>query len=63
MDYQKFFDLEEDAAVHCANKNMCARAAGNMKDVYALVDGPEDNFAVVDLMTAIHLGQGYKILG
>lgn len=31
----------------------------SVKDHYALVDGPENNFAVVDLMTAIELGCGY----
>lgn len=27
---------------------------------YAVVDGPSDNFAVVDIKTAIEIGGGYK---
>jgi hypothetical protein len=42
-------------------KNKVCRRAGNYKDIYAVVDGPENNFAVVDLNTAIDLGAGYFV--
>lgn len=61
MKYLRFFDSENDAAARCSMKNKCARAAKNFKDIYCLVDGPDNNYAVVDLMTAIELGGGYKV--
>lgn len=60
--YCKFFDAENDAFTRCSIKNRAARAANNYKDIYCVVDGPSDNFAVVDLSTAIDLGQGYHIV-
>jgi hypothetical protein len=60
--YCKFFDTEESAFIRCQNRNRAARAANNFKDIYCLVDGPSDNFAVVDLSTAIDLGNGYQIV-
>ena len=32
----------------------------HIKEIFCLVDGPEDNFAVVDLETAIDLGIPYE---
>lgn len=62
MSYVRFFNSEDDADDRCANRNRACRRANNYKDVYAVVDGPEDNFAVVDLKTAISLGCGYRIV-
>ena len=59
--YCKFFESENDARTRCANKNKAARRANNYRDIYCLVDGPENNFAVVDLTTAIELGSGYEV--
>lgn len=59
--YCRFFDSENDARARCAMKNKVAKRANNYRDIYCLVSGPEDNFAVVDLSTAIDLGQGYEI--
>ena len=61
--YTKFFDTEDDAVDRCSLKNKACKAANNYRDIYAVVDGPEDNFAVVDLTTAIQLGNGYSIFG
>ena len=60
--YCVFFDSENAAFIRCQNRNRAARNAGNYKDIYCLVDGPSDNFAVVDLVTAIDLGTGYQIV-
>jgi len=57
----RFFDTENKAKVFCSMKNQCFKRAGNYRDIVAIVDGPEDNFAVVDLKTAIELGGGYEI--
>lgn len=59
--YIRFFATENDAIDRCSLKNRACRRAGNYKDIYCVVDGPEDNFAVVDLSTAISLGNGYYI--
>jgi len=60
--YCKFFDTEDAAFNRCQMKNRASRRAGNFKDIYCLVEGPEDNYAVVDLKTAIDLGNGYKVV-
>jgi hypothetical protein len=41
-------------------KNRACRAAGNHRDIYCLVAGPNKPWAVVDLGTAIDLGMGYE---
>ena len=61
--YTQFFDQEDEALDRCYLKNQACRKAGNFRDIYAVVDGPDDNYAVVDLSTAIELGSGYKIAG
>lgn len=63
MAYTRFFASENDARSICQIKNQACRRAGNFKDIYCLVDGPEDNYAIVDLKTAIDLGMGYEIIG
>jgi hypothetical protein len=57
----KKFSNENNAIDWMQMKNRSCEKAGNKKDVYCLVDGPDDNYAVVDLRTAIELGNGYKI--
>jgi hypothetical protein len=44
-------------------KNKACRRAGNFKDIYAIIDGPEDNYAVVNIETAIDFNCGYQIVG
>jgi hypothetical protein len=63
MAYLRFFNTENNARSICQIKNQACRRAGNFKDIYCLIDGPEDNYAVVDLKTAISHGQGYEIIG
>ena len=50
MDYCEFFDTEEEAIAACREVNRGL----NSKDpaCCVVVDGPEDNYAVVDLETA-----------
>lgn len=56
--YVVFFATEKDAFAHMLEKNKASRKARS-RDVFCLTDGPEDNFAVVDLLTAIELGGTY----
>ena len=59
--YMTMFNTENAALTRCSMKNRACRRANNYKDIYAVVDGPSDDFAVVDLRTAIELGCGYFI--
>ena len=61
--YIRYFKTENQALDICTIKNQACKRAGNFRDVYAVVYGPDDNFAVVDLSTAIDLGFGYQIAG
>jgi hypothetical protein len=57
--YIKFFSDEGEASSWMRMRNQARLSVGN-RDIFAVVDGPEDNFAVVDLRTAIELGGGYR---
>ena len=57
--YFKTFKNKAGARNWARMKNRACAAAGNRRDIFAVVDGPEDGFAVVDLNTAIELGGGY----
>ena len=59
--YCMFFATENDARTRCTTRNRAARLANNYHDIYCLVDGPDNDYAVVDLPTAIDLGQGYEV--
>ena len=61
--YMKQFIDENKALDWCQMKNKACKRAGNYSDIFAVVDGPEDDFEVVDLSTAIELGFGYQIAG
>ena len=55
-----FFDDRGEARDWAKQKNRAAYRAGNKHDCYCVVDGPEDNFAVVDIDMAIELGGQYE---
>ncbi len=59
-EYLKTFATEASAFDWMRFKNQAAKKAGNRKDFLVVVDGPENDFAVVDVNTAIELGGGYK---
>jgi hypothetical protein len=54
--YCKYFNTEDEAQEWMTMKNRTS-----VNDIYCMVPGPADNFAVVDHLTAIELGLGYKI--
>lgn len=58
--YMKEFETVEKADSFMRMKNRACKLANNFKDLYCLVDGPSDNYAVVDLKSAIDLGCGYE---
>jgi hypothetical protein len=62
MNYIKLFKNQNNAIDRCSLKNRACRSAGNKKDIFCIVDGPDNDFAVVDLSTAIELGGGYQIV-
>jgi hypothetical protein len=51
----KFFESEDDAREYMRLINHT-----HLKEIFCLVDGPEDNFAVVDLESAIDLEIPYE---
>jgi len=58
--YCKFFQTKNAAMQFMRLQNRAAASAGNRRDVLCVTDGPSNNFAVVDLKTAIELGNGYS---
>jgi hypothetical protein len=58
--YMRFFEDKGQARDFMKEKNRACVRAGNRSDCYCVVDGPEDNFAVVDIDTAIELGGQYE---
>lgn len=54
--YIKIFKSEEQAFQLMVAKNRACKRAGNLKDIFVLVDGPENDFAVMDLDSAIENG-------
>jgi hypothetical protein len=56
------FKSYESAHLACRQKNQSYKLAGNRKDMVAIVQSPQGDWCVVDLATAIELGQGYAIV-
>ena len=59
--YVKKFKSESDAMDWMKMQNAAFRLAGNWKSAHAVVAGPQNDWAVVDLKTAIELGTGYTV--
>lgn len=55
--YLKFFPTRADAEERARIKNGANRMRGWL---WVVIDGPADDFAVVDLGTAIEMGVGYS---
>jgi hypothetical protein len=53
--YLKLFDDYDEAFGHMSAKNQTSCQA-----LYVLIDGPQDDFAVVDIATAIDMGALYE---
>lgn len=58
--FMKFFASHGEAFEYMKRKNLAARGAGDKDTTYCVVDGPDDDYAVVDLDTAIDHGQPYE---
>lgn len=54
--YLKCFNSEDNADRHMRTINRASRD----QTIFCVVDGPEDDFAVVDLVTAIDLEIPYR---
>ena len=57
--FLKMFKSESKAMEFMRLKNTACRRAGNMRDLYVVTDGPENDYAVMDIAAAIELGGGY----
>lgn len=51
--YTKIFATEEQAFNWMRMKNRACKKANNNKDIFVMVDGPSDDFAVMDIDSAI----------
>jgi hypothetical protein len=58
--YLKMFKSENLAMDLMRAKNRACKLAGNFRELFVVTDGPENNFAVMDLKSAIELAGGYK---
>jgi hypothetical protein len=56
--YMKTYATEAEADARMRTRNRAHRNGDGQ--IFCLVDGPDDNFAVVDLGTAIELGGPYR---
>jgi len=59
--YLKTFATETEATGWMRIRNQACRLAGNTKEKYAVCEGSDGGFAVVDIVTAINMGNGYTI--
>lgn len=59
--YLRTFDTKEAAENTMKIKNRACKKAGNDRDIYCMVSGPTNNFAIVDLDTAIEMEALYSI--
>jgi len=59
--YIKEFKTEKEAMQMMSIKNRSLKLANNSKELYCVVNGTLNNFAVVDIRTAVELDNGYKI--
>ena len=50
--YCAFFPTEDEAIDHCRLVNRAIRATHPLSALCAVIDGPEDNYAVVDIPSA-----------
>lgn len=57
--FLKHFPEYDEAFTYMTQRNKSFQKAGNDRDVFCVVPGPESNYAVVDLRTAIDLELGY----
>ena len=57
--YLKEFAEYNEAWDWMVMKNQACERAGNKSDIYCVVPGPDDDYVVVDLKTAIELGTVY----
>ena len=57
----KEFASYKDAKFYMAMKNSSAKAAKNFKDIIVIMDGPEDNYVAMDLVSAIETELPYEI--
>lgn len=58
--YIKIFKSESEAFDWMVMKNRACKRANNLNDIFCLVDGPDNDFAVMDIDSAIEGGFLYQ---
>ena len=59
--YIKIFKHQINAISWMRMKNQACRLANNFRELYGVTDGPENNFAVMDIKSILELGNSYTI--
>ena len=54
------FETEAEAVEVCRIRNRAYRRAGNRSDLVVVADGPSDNYAVMDSVSAIDMEIPYS---
>jgi hypothetical protein len=57
----KFFENRQDAEMYMKNRNKTLTKKCFHKYFKVLIDGPENNYAVVDFKTAYDMGVSYSV--
>ena len=58
-DYAKVFSTEQAAMIRADAKNRACRRSNNYRDVFVVLQDPDAFWWVMDLSSAIDMGQGY----
>lgn len=58
--FVQMFETESEAAEACRIRNRAYRRVGNRSDLVVVVDGPSDDYAVVDSVSAIGMEIPYS---
>lgn len=60
-EYIRFYEKEEDAFFAMRRHNRIIKTLKHrISDIHVMLDGPDDNFAVVDINTAIKMEMPYE---
>lgn len=58
--YCKMHNTENSALQSMRLKNQACRKVGNRRDIFVVTEGPDGNWAVMDIKSAIDLGACYQ---
>jgi len=60
QEFLRMFASEAEAIQDCRIRNRATQAAGNRRDLAVVVEGPSDDWTVMDVASAIDMGVLYS---